>query len=52
MGHAIAGGAGTVYVARTRALTENAYRKWNEALAPTRVVTLENARRKTPRLSG
>ena len=52
MGHAIAGGAGAVYVSRTRALTENAYRKWNDALAPERVVSLENARRKTPKLSG
>ena len=33
LGHALAGGAGAAYVARTRALSLNAYRKWSAALA-------------------
>ena len=47
LGHAVAHGAGPAYVARTRALSENAYRKWNSAMAGGVVVPLENGRRKT-----
>jgi integrase len=42
MGHAVAGGAGTVYVSRTRLLAENAYRKWNSVLHPGNVVPIDN----------
>lgn len=51
MGHAMAGGAGASYVARTRQLSLNAYRKWDQWLeSGAEIVALENARvgRKRP----
>ena len=48
LGHALADGAGKVYVARTRALSLNAYEKWARWMENgAEVVNLENARRKT-----
>ncbi len=43
MGHAVSSGSGIVYVARTKQLSENAYRKWNDYLSRGQVIPLENA---------
>lgn len=47
LGHAISTGAGKAYVARTRTLTENAYRKWNDVLTGETVIPLRNREKKT-----
>lgn len=47
LGHAVASGAGRAYVARTRVLSENAYRKWNDALTGETVVRLGKREKKT-----